>query len=123
MPLRRIDDMPAGTIGFEAIGEVEDDDWEKEVEPVFRSEMAEGQKIRLLYLVGSEAQEVEGDAMKADTGFRAAMSRRSSASRWSATRTGSDPRCGPLVLLPGKDKGFQVGELEDAKTWLAEGGT
>jgi hypothetical protein len=25
--LRRITDMPTGTIGFEAIGEVEDDDW------------------------------------------------------------------------------------------------
>ncbi len=25
--LRRIDDMPAGTIGFEAIGEVGDEDW------------------------------------------------------------------------------------------------
>ena len=29
--LRRITDMPAGTIGFEAIGEVEDDDWETAV--------------------------------------------------------------------------------------------
>ena len=27
--LRRMTDMPAGTIGFEAIGEVEDDDWEE----------------------------------------------------------------------------------------------
>ena len=71
MSLRRIDDMPPGTIGFEAIGEVEDDDWEKQVEPVLRSEMAEGQKIRLLYLLGPEAREVEGDAMTADTGFRA----------------------------------------------------
>jgi SpoIIAA-like len=71
MSLRRIDDVPPGTIGFEAIGEVEDDDWEKQVEPVLRSEMAEGQKIRLLYLLGSEAREVEGDAMTADTGFRA----------------------------------------------------
>jgi hypothetical protein len=33
--------MPPGTIGFEAIGEVEDDDWEKQVEPVLRREMAE----------------------------------------------------------------------------------
>ena len=32
--LRQMKDMPAGTIGFEAIGEVEDDDWEDAVEPV-----------------------------------------------------------------------------------------
>ena len=69
--LRPISDMPSGTIGFEAIGEVEDEDWEEYVEPVLRREMAEGRKIRLLYLLGREAREVEGDAMTADTGFRA----------------------------------------------------
>jgi len=46
--LRRITEMPAGTIGFEAIGEVEDGDWEKAVEPLLRREIAEGQKVRLL---------------------------------------------------------------------------
>jgi hypothetical protein len=40
--LRRITEMPAGTIGFEAIGEVEDDDWEHEVEPLLRREIADG---------------------------------------------------------------------------------
>ena len=42
--LRPISDMPPGTIGFEAVGEVEDDDWEERVEPVLRREMAEGAK-------------------------------------------------------------------------------
>jgi len=45
--LRRMTDMPAGTIGFEAIGEIEDDDRERAVEPVLREEMADGRKIRL----------------------------------------------------------------------------
>jgi hypothetical protein len=31
--LRPMNDMPAGTIGFEAVGEVDDDDWEDVVEP------------------------------------------------------------------------------------------
>ena len=31
--LQRMTDMPGGTIGFEAVGEVEDDDWEETVEP------------------------------------------------------------------------------------------
>ena len=59
------------TIGFEAVGEVEDDDWEQAVEPVLRREIATGAKLRLLYLLGPEARDVEADAMKADTGFRA----------------------------------------------------
>ena len=43
MSLRRIDEMPPGTIGFEAIGEVEDDDWEKQVEPILRGDGAKSQ--------------------------------------------------------------------------------
>ena len=69
--LRRMDEMPAGTLGFEAVGEVEDDDWERAVEPVLRREIAEGHPVRLLYLLGTQAREVEGDAMSADAGFRA----------------------------------------------------
>ena len=30
--LRQLADMPAGTIGFEAVGEVDDDDWASEGE-------------------------------------------------------------------------------------------
>lgn len=68
--LRGITDMPAGTIGFEAVGEVEDDDWEETIEPVLRQEIAAGRNVRLLYPIGTGAGEVEGDAMSADTSFR-----------------------------------------------------
>ena len=56
--LRRIPDMPAGTLGFEAVGEVEDDDWEAAVEPVLRNEIAQGNKIRLLYVIGPQTREL-----------------------------------------------------------------
>jgi hypothetical protein len=120
--LRRITDMPAGTIGFEAIGEIEDDDWEQAVEPVLRDEMADGRKIRLMYLLGPEARDVEGDAMKADTGFRARH-----ATSFDRVAVVSDEDWmrpalrGLSVLLPGKVRGFHVRELAAAKTWLAEG--
>ena len=124
MSLRRIDEMPPGTIGFEAIGEVEDDDWEKQVEPMLRSEMAEGQKIRLLYLLGPEAREVEGDAMTADTGFRARFATSFDRVAVVSDETWMRPAMQALsFLLPGKAKAFPVAELADAKAWLAEGGT
>ena len=124
MPLRRIDDMPPGTIGFEAIGEVEDDDWEKQVEPVLRSEMAEGQKIRLLYLLGPEAREVEGDAMTADTSFRARFATSFDRVAVVSDESWMRPALRALsFLLPGKAKAFPVAELADAKAWLAESGT
>src|SRR5437762_7971711 len=40
--LHRMSEMPPGTLGFEARGEVEDDDWEHVVEPVLRREIADG---------------------------------------------------------------------------------
>jgi hypothetical protein len=120
--LRRMADMPLGTIGFEAVGEVEDDDWEEVVEPVLRQEMADGRQVRLLYLLGAEARGVERDAMAADTGFRARH-----ATSFDRVAVVSDedwmrPALGALsFLLPGKAKGFRVRELPSAKAWLAEG--
>jgi hypothetical protein len=120
--LRRMTDMPAGTFGFEAIGEVEDDDWERTVEPVLRREIADGRKVRLMYLLGPEAREVEGDAMRADTGFRA---RHATSFDRIAVVSDEDwmrPALRALsFLLPGKAKGFRVHDLAAAKAWLAEG--
>ena len=119
--LRRMDEMPAGTIGFEAIGEVEDDDWEQAVEPILRAEIADGRKIRLLYLLGPQAREVECKAMTADTGFRARY-----ATSFDRVAVVSDedwmrPAMRALsFLLPGKARAFPVHELAAAKSWLAE---
>jgi hypothetical protein len=119
--LKRITAMPSGTIGFEAIGEVEDDDFEENVEPLLRAEIAEGHKIRLLYLIGTQAHDVEGDAIGADTGFRA---RHATSFERVAVVTDEDwarPAMRVLsFLLPGKARAFRVHELEAAKTWLAE---
>ena len=118
--LRQMTDMPAGTIGFEAVGEVEDDDWEDAVEPVLRREIADGRKVRLLYLLGPESRDVDGDAMQADTGFRARH-----ASSFDRVAVVSDedwmrPALRALsFMVPGKAKGFRVRELADAKTWLS----
>jgi len=119
--LRPIADMPAGTIGFEAVGEVDDDDWEEAVEPVLRREAAANHKVRLLYLLGPEAREVEGDAMKSDVGFRM---RHASSFERVAVVSDEDwmrPALRALsFLLPGKAKGFRVHEIDSAKEWLAE---
>ena len=118
--LRRMTDMPVGTIGFEVVGEVEDDDWEDAVEPVLRAEIAAGRKLRLLYLMGADAREVEGDAVKADTGFRA----RHAASFERVAVVSDEDWMRPALralsfMLPGKAKGFAVRDLADAKSWLA----
>ena len=120
--LRQLNDMPAGTIGFEAIGDVEDDDWERAVEPLLRRELAAGEKLRLLYLLGPEAGDIEGDAVKADSGFRA---RHVKAFERVAVVTDDDwvkPALRALSFLtPGSTRAFAVHDLTAAKAWLAEG--
>ena len=120
--LRQMAQMPAGTIGFEAVGEVDDDDWEEAVEPVLRRETAADRKVRLLYLLGPESRDVEADAMKEDAGFRF---RHASSFERVAVVSDEDwmrPALRALsFLLPGKAKAFPVHDLDRAKEWLAEG--
>jgi len=113
--------MPPGTLGFEAHGEVEDDDWEKVVEPALREQLANGRELRVLYLLGPTAEEVEGDAIEAGAGFRA---RHATSFERVAVVSDEDwlrPALTALsLLLPGKAKGFRVADLASAKEWLAE---
>ena len=119
--LRRIEDMPAGTIGFEAIGEVEDDDWEDTVEPALRDLIAQGGKVRMLYVLGPRSREVEGEAMSKDLGFRA---RHAGSFERVAVASDEDwmrPALSALsFLMPGKAKAFSSTELEAAKSWLTQ---
>jgi hypothetical protein len=120
--LRRIEDMPVGTVGFEAVGEVEDDDWEETVEPILRREMAAGGKVRLLYVLGVDARTVEGDAMRADAAFRARHAREFERVAVVSDESWMKPALRALsFLLPGGARGFSVRDLAAAKTWLAEG--
>jgi SpoIIAA-like len=122
--LRRMDEMPAGTIGFEAVGDVEDDDWEDTVEPLLRQRIAAGEKVRLLYLLGAEARDVEGDAAKEDAGFRARHAGAFERVAIVADESWLKPALATWsVLMPGKARAFAVHDLPAAKTWLAEGVT
>jgi hypothetical protein len=114
--------MPVGTVGFEAIGKVEDDDFERAVEPVLRGEIAAGRKIRLLYLLGPELREYEGDTLAEEMKFAARHP-----TQYERVAVVSDedwlrPAIKTLsVLLPGEAKAFPVRQLDEAKKWLAEG--
>jgi hypothetical protein len=120
--LKQMADMPPGTIGFEAIEEVDDDDFEKTVEPALRRIIAEGRKVRLLYLLGARFREYDGDALEEEIKFaihhplayeRVAVV---SDEEWlrPALRLLS-------MLVPGQLRGFRVAELAAAKSWVAAG--
>jgi hypothetical protein len=75
--------------------------------------------VRLLYVLGPAARDVEGDTIKAGSEFRA---RHASSFDRLAVVSDEDwirPALRALsFLMPGKSKGFRVNEIDDAKTWL-----
>jgi hypothetical protein len=117
---KQIPDMPAGTIGFEAHGDVDDDDFEEIVAPVLRREIADGRKVRLLYLLGPRLRDYEGDAVKEEMKFAARH-----ATAYERVAIVSDeswlrPALRMLsVLVPGQLRGFPVAQLQSAKAWVA----
>jgi hypothetical protein len=120
--LRPMRDMPPGTVGFDAVGDVDDDDWEDVAEPVLRRDIAAGHKVRLLYLFGTRAQDIEGDVVKADTGFRARHAQDFERVAVVSDESWIKPALRALsFLMPGRARGFAVRDLTAAKTWLAEG--
>jgi hypothetical protein len=118
--LKQISDMPPGTIGFEAHGDVEDDDFEETVAPVLRREIADGRKVRLLYLLGPRLRDYEGDAVREEMKFAARH-----ATAYERVAIVSDeswlrPALRLLsVLVPGQLRGFPVAQLQSAKAWVA----
>ena len=115
-------DMPPGTVGFEAVGEIDDDDFEDVVAPVLRQQIAGGHKLRLLYLLGPQLSEYDGDAAQEEFKFAA---RHATAYERVAIVTDESWLRPALrlisVLVPGKIRGFPVVDLADARTWVAEG--
>jgi hypothetical protein len=119
--LKQINDMPAGTLGFEAVGEVDDDDVEKVLVPALRQWVAERGKIRLLYVLGPRLREFEGDAVSENAKF---VARHPTAFERVAVVSDEEwlrPAMKALsLLLPGEARGFPVRQLTAAKRWLTE---
>ena len=117
--LKRIPDMPAGTVGFEAVGEVDDDDFEGAVEPVLRREISDGRKIRLLYLLGPGMREYEADTLAEDAKF--AVRHPTSYERVAVVSDEDWLRPALRVLsvvVPGQLRAFPVAQLAAAREWL-----
>ncbi len=114
--------MPVGVLGLEAIGEVERDDYENVLLPAVSTALAEHGKVRLVYVLGPELDEYEGDAVwediKLGLGHPASFERIAivTDAGWArpATKVFS-------VLMPGKARAFGLADLGAAKAWAAEG--
>jgi hypothetical protein len=118
--IRLRSDLPAGVLGLEAIDDVEKDDYENVLLPAVEAAIAEHGKVRLVYVLGPDFDDYEGEAawedLKLGTRHPAAFERIAivTDARWA----------GPAIkvfslLWPGQMRAFRLAELETAKQWAA----
>jgi hypothetical protein len=113
--------MPAGVLGLEAIDDVEKEDYENVILPALDAVIAQHEKVRLVYVLGPEFDDYEGEAVWED--LKLGARHPTSFERMAIV---TDARwAGPAikmfsVLWPGQARAFPLSDLEAAKRWAAE---
>ena len=64
--IRLLGDMPAGVLGLEAVDDVEEEDYTDVLIPAVEAAIAEHGKVRIVYVLGPEFDEYEGEAVWQD---------------------------------------------------------
>lgn len=118
--IRLLNDMPPGVLGLEAIDDVEREDYENVLVPAVEAAIAEHGKVRLVYVLGHEFDEYEGEAVWED----AKLGVRHPASFERIAVVTDASWAGPALklfsaLMPGQARAFRLAELEAAKRWAA----
>jgi hypothetical protein len=121
--IERIDDMPAGTLGFRAKGEIEREDYEDVLVPTLRGALANGGKLRALYLIEG-LDKIEPSALWADSklGFDLLARNRDALVRTAIVTDVEWIARGSKMfawMIPGEVSVFSGAELEQAKAWVA----
>lgn len=111
--------MPAGVIGFEAVGKIEAADYEDALMPAI-ARSAEAGDVRLVLVLGDRFTGYSPGAMKEDAGLVA------HAKAWKRTALVSDLGWVAHLatafgwMVPGKFKHFSLAERDVAIAWVAE---
>jgi stage II sporulation SpoAA-like protein len=122
--IRLLGDMPAGVLGLEAVDDVEEEDYTDVLIPAVEAAIAEHGKVRIVYVLGPEFDEYEGEAVWQD--LKLGVSHPAAFERIAVV---TDARwAGPAikifsVLWPGQARAFPLAELESATRWAAEATT
>jgi hypothetical protein len=120
--IERIEEMPAGTIGFRAAGRLTREDYRKVLEPVLH-EAAESGEIRMLFtLTAFEGLEPAAWFDDIKTGLGLGIGHHSA---WKRSAIVTDVewvgRAYKMFawVTPGEVKVYRPEQLEDAKSWVS----
>ena len=123
--IERLPDMPPGTLGFRAKGDIEREDYDRVLTPALRGALEDGGDLRTLYVI-EDLDEIEPSALWADSklGFDVGVRHRDA---WVRSAIVTDihwmARASRLFawMIPGEARVFPRSELDQAKAWVAGG--
>lgn len=117
----RIDNLPAGAIGFEAVGRVTEADRHAVLEPTIAAAAENGGQVRLLYVAGPRFDGYDPNTPLDDAVFG---SRHFADFAKIAFLAEDGPYARAVValegLMPADLRLFPTGAVDAAKAWLAE---
>ena len=117
------ENMPPGVLGLEAVDDVEKEDYEDVIVPAIEATVSEHGRVRLVYVLGPEFDDYEGEAVWED--LKLGLGHATSFERIAVV---TDARwAGPAIkvfsiLWPGQARAFPLAELEPAKRWASADG-
>jgi hypothetical protein len=119
--LELLDDLPDDVVGVRAVGEVEDDDYEEVLVPAIERCLAKHDKVRVLYVLGSEFTGYDGGAMWEDTklGIKTFNSYDRMAIVTDATWVRRSIKAFGW-LIPGEVNVYHTDRLAEARRWISE---
>lgn len=120
--VEKIEDMPPGTIGFRATGEVTRDDYREVLEPALREAVETGE-VRMLYVVDSEFKMSPGAFREdAKTGLEIGLRHHEA---WKRTALVTDVEWVKNAIrlfawmAPGEVRVWGMDGLNQAREWVA----
>jgi SpoIIAA-like len=122
--IESIAEMPSGTFGFRASGELSPSDYRDVLVPPLREAIELGEKVRLLFQIGPGFEGFEAGAVWEDLKFGLGTGIEH-LSAWERMAVVSDEDWVRRLmhtfgwLTPGEQRMYSLDQLDDAKQWLS----
>jgi hypothetical protein len=119
--IRLLRNMPPGVLGFEAVDDVEKEDYENVILPAIEAARTANGRVRLVYVLGPRFDDYEGEAVWED--LKLGLKHPTTFERVAVV---TDAKwAGPAIkvlsiLWPGEARTFALTELPAAKAWAAD---
>lgn len=120
--IETLPDLPAGVLGFRAVGTVESSDYTAVIDPAIDEVIAAGDKVNLVFVMGDEFERYSLGALWQDAALESRPER-----SWGRIALVTDHQIigevihGISFLFPCELRFFPTEKLADATAWAAEG--